>query len=257
MLSEIFPMIKAISAFFSFLTEIINELYSAKKINEFIIGIDKEKKTINIKKNKIKVMDSISIINNNKHCLKNIDVKNKFEVKKNKNELPKYFEDSSKLFCIPNNNNKEIIRRKSVNTVGLSPNLKNSSNSHKSEESCWFNNNIYNLDHVKKIKFPLWNYCIGLFLIKFWPKKLKSSYISKKFSKSFILYTKLIDISSYISLYRQFELFKNKVTNKIILNEEELNKKEDIFFKNKRFLINNRIKNSNKMLKSLTLINNK
>jgi len=252
MLSEIFPMIKAITALFSFLTEIINELYSAKKLNQFIIGIDNEKKLINNYKNKIKDMNSISIINDNKNFLKNLNGKNKFE--ENKNEFSKNFEDSSKLYCIPNNNKKEIKRKKSINTLRLSPNLKKKFNSYISEESHW--NKINNLDNAEKMKFSLWYYCIGFFLIKLWSKKFKSSYISKKFSKSFIFYTRLIDISSHISLYKQFELFKNNITNKIILDEEEFNKKEDIFLNNNRISIINK-NNSKNRLKSLTLINNK
>ena len=263
MFSEIFPLIRSVTSFFSFLTEIINELYSTKKLNEFIIGIDKNKQKLKNKNNNTKVMNSISIINNNNNFLRNLIAKNKSEEKNNKNELPKNFEDSSKLYCIPSTHKKETISKKSFNSLGLNLNLKknfnsnvNSNlNSHLSNESP--KNKINYLDSVEKIKFPIWHYFIGFFLIKLRSKKFNSSYISEKFSKSFVFYTRLIDISSYISFYKEFELFKKNVTNKIMSNENEINKKkENILFKNNRFSINKNIF-TKKRLKSVTLINKK
>ena len=256
MLSEIFPLIRAITSFFSFLTEIISELYSTKKLNEFIIGIDKKKK--NLRKNKkSKILLNLNTLNNSNNLNKNINGKNnKLEEKNKKNELPKILEDSSKLFCIPCSNYKQIVpsKKKSTNSMGL--NIKKGFNNNYSLKSN-NRNRIHYFDNFEKIKFPLLYYFFGIFLIKLRSRKFKSIYISEKFSKSFIFYTRLIDISSYVSLYRQFELFKRNVTNKLMLNEDETNKKEDILFKNNNRISITKSINTKKRLKSVTIINKK
>jgi len=256
MLSDIFPLIRAITIFFSFLAEIISELYSTKKLNEFIIGIDKKNK--NLRKNKkSKILLNLNTLNNSNNLNKNINGKNnKLEEKNNKNQFSKILEDSSKLCCIPSSNYKQIVPSKKISTNSMGLNLKKSFNINYSPKSN-NRNKIHYFDNFEKIKFPLLYYFFGIFLIKLKSRKFKSIYISEKFSKSFIFYTRLIDISSYVSLYRQFELFKRNVTNKLMLNEDETNKKEDILFKN-----NNRISitkniNSKKRLKSVTIINKK
>ena len=264
MLSEIFPLLRAINSFFSFLTEILNELYSTKKLNEFIIGIDKKKKKLRKNKNS-KILLNLNTLNHTNNLFKNIYIKknkieekNKLEEKNNKNEIPKILEDSSKLFCIPSSSKKEIVPNKKKSNNSMALNLKKSFNNNFSTNSNQNRNRIHHFESFEKIKFPLKYYFFGLFLIKLRSRKFQSSYISEKFSKSFIFYTRLIDISSYISLYKQFELFKKNVSNKLMLNEDEINKKEDIFFKNNnnRISINKSI-NTKKRLKSVTIINKK
>ena len=261
MLSDIFPLIRAITTFFSFLAEIINELYSTKKLNEFIIGIDKKKKDLR-KNKKSKILLNLNTLNNSNNLSKNINGKNnKLEEKNNKNQFSKILEDSSKLFCIPSSNYKQIVPGKKISTNSMGLNLKKGFNINYSPKSN-NRNKIHYFDNFEKIKFPLLYYFFGIFLIKLKSRKFKSIYISEKFSKSFIFYTRLIDISSYVSLYRQFELFKRNVTNKLMLNEDETNKKEDILFKNNNRISNNRISinksnNSKKRLKSVTIINKK
>ena len=261
MLSDIFPLIRAITTFFSFLAEIISELYSTKKLNEFIIGIDKKKKDLR-KNKKSKILLNLNTLNNSNNLSKNINGKNnKLEEKNNKNQFSKILEDSSKLFCIPSSNYKQIVPGKKISTNSMGLNLKKGFNINYSPKSN-NRNKIHYFDNFEKIKFPLLYYFFGIFLIKLKSRKFKSIYISEKFSKSFIFYTRLIDISSYVSLYRQFELFKRNVTNKLMLNEDETNKKEDILFKNNNRISNNRISinksnNSKKRLKSVTIINKK
>ena len=81
MLSEIFPLLRAINSFFSFLTEILNELYSTKKLNDFIIGIDKKKKKLRKNKNS-KILLNLNTLNHTNNLFKNIYIKkNKIEEK--------------------------------------------------------------------------------------------------------------------------------------------------------------------------------
>ena len=260
-LSEIFPIIRAITTFFSFLSDNINELYSTKKINEFIIGIDRKKKKSTNKKsiqilNDFKLLTYSSKINNNNFLNTLNEKNNKFNnINNNKNNN---LEDSSKLFCFPNSNKKEMITsKKSFNSFGLNikkntNNINNSINSNR--------NKIINFDDIEKIEFPLSYYLLGFFLIKIKSRKFKNSCISEKFSRSFKFFTHIVDISSYISLYKQFELFKKIVEKRLNLNEEN-NKKDEKIIKNNRLsnydkYLYNHI-TSNKKMKSITIINRK
>ena len=74
-----------------------------------------------------------------------------------------------------------------------------------------------------KIKFPFIYYFIG-FILNITSSKDKNNYlsISDSFNKSFTFFTHIIDITSYISLYKQFESLK-----KIIIQSIKSNKKEN------------------------------
>ena len=255
-LSEIFPMIRTIVSFFSFLSDIMNELNSSKKLNEFILEIDKKKKKgknkINSKNLQEINISNISNKNNNNNLFKKTNGNSfKLEELNHKSVILNNIDDSSKLYCLPINNNntnkKEIKRskKKSAKTV-IDISIKNT---------------INNYDTVEKIKFPLRYYLYGFFLIKIKSRKFKNSCISEKFSKSFIFYSRLIDISTYIALFKQFELFKKIVSNKLKINEEEINRRDDLLLRNNRFL-SNYDKMSHKLnnfrpIKSITLINRK
>ena len=104
-----------------------------------------------------------------------------------------------------------------------------------------------------KTKFPLYYYFLGFLLIKMKSKKFKNSPISTKFTTSFLIFTHIIDISTYISLYKQFEMFKKLIINKLKVNEQEIKKKEHILHNNKS-LIEDKYshKNLNKQLKTKT-----
>ena len=77
-------------------------------------------------------------------------------------------------------------------------------------------------------KFPLKHYFFGFCLNKI-NSKNKNNYlcISNKFHKSFKFYTRIIDITSYISLYKQFELIKNELLNVINSKQIESNRSQD------------------------------
>ena len=76
--------------------------------------------------------------------------------------------------------------------------------------------------------------------------KEKNNYlcISEKFDLSFTFFTHLIDISSYISLYKQFEALKKIMVNHFKQTHSDMSKIEEIFV-NK----NNDIKIFNKLSK--------
>ena len=84
--------------------------------------------------------------------------------------------------------------------------------------------------------------------------KEKNNYlcISEKFDLSFTFFTHLIDISSYITLYKQFEELKKIIIKNFKPIHSEISKNEEIF-ENK----NNDIKIFNKLSKrNLTYVSN-
>ena len=222
-LSELFPIIRFISTIFSFISEIINKLKVTKKINEYIIG-DEIKAYKNEKQRKEELKIKFSYNLNSKE---NIEKRNSnlFKIK-----------DSSKI-CINDNEIKEKKDKKKYQFLNA-------------KKPCrTINVNIINSDIVqafeKKPNFPLSYYFFGFFLNKIYTKK-KNNYlcISEKFDLSFTFFTHLIDISSYISLYKQFEALKKIMVNHFKQTHSDMSKIEEIFV-NK----NNDIKIVNKLSK--------
>ena len=264
-LSEIFPIIRAISTFFNFLVDNINELNYTKKINEFIIGIERKKgKNKNLKKHSSEKSSGLKLptysnksINN--VLLNNINEKNhklNENINNNKNNLD---ELKLYLYCIQNLNQKDLkVSKKSVNSFGS--HIKKKANNDVNKTMIDNKNKINSFENIEKIDFPLRYYLFGFFLMKIKSRKFKNSCISEKFNRTFKFFTHMIDISSYINLYKQFELFKKMVEKKLNMNEED-NRKGDLILKNNRlsnydkYLINNI--SSNKKNKSITLINKK
>ena len=205
----------------------------------------------------MKLLTYSSKINNN-HFLNTLNEENNKlnNINNNKNNN---LEDSSKLFCFPNSNKKEMnTSKKSFNSFGL--NIKKNTNNNINNSINSNRNKIIGFDDIEKIEFPLSYYLLGFFLIKIKSRKFKNSCISEKFSRSFKFFTHIVDISSYISLYKQFELFKKIVEKRLNLNEEN-NKKDEKIIKNNRLsnydkYLYNHI-TSNKKMKSITIINRK
>ena len=229
-LGEIFPIISAVCSFFSFLSRMINELKSAKIVNEYIIGYEYAKHTKSIiNKNKKNTKSTKNLYISGDKYFNNFDEKNnqiinKINIFKNKNiqlkenipnkiiPLSNNMDDSSKIFCNQNNININI-------------------NSHKIRKSIHKNNTIIikhktnyfdNLKYNKKEKYPLYYYFFGYLynradLLKH--KKKKFLCITEKFYKSFTFYRHIIDITSYLSLYKDFEIFKKVVNEKLNIND--------------------------------------
>ena len=265
-LSEIFPLIRTIVSFFSFLSDAMNELNSSKKLNEFIIGIDKKKKKPK-NKSSIKILQDLNpfnSLNKNNNFMFRKTNGNSFKVEEfnHRSVLLNNIDDSSKLYCLPINNNgnkkdNKANKKKSTNTLMMTLKKNFNNNSHTVIDIN--KNKINNFDNIEKIKFPLTYYLLGFFLIKIKSRKFKNSCISEKFSKSFIFYSRLIDISTFITLYKQFEQFKKIVSNKLRINEDDISRKDDLLFRN-----TNKLSNCDKLshkvtnirpLKSITLIN--
>ena len=239
-LSEIFPMVRAVISFFTFLSDIVNELNSTKKINEYIIGIDNRKeRKIRIKNRQQFSNDlKISIYSSNyDNKVINIDLKkineksSKQEEQNNDNskiENKSNLDESSNIICVPKDSKSIKRSQKSFNSLRLELKQRNMN----------VNNsvNATNTIFEGKVKFPLYYYFLGFLLIKLKSKKFKKSHISTKFTTSFLIFTHIIDISSYISLYKQFEMLKKLAINKLKVNEHEIKSKENALQNNKSLI---------------------
>jgi hypothetical protein len=214
-LSDVFPILKILSIFFCFLGKIINEIKVTQKLNEFIFFSKKNTKKGGRKKSpeKNKRNKTINIIKYpNKYNSRNKEGsinKNNSSFGNNNN-----LDDSSKI-CISHNVSPRHNRFKSghFRLTHIGENIKKSSL------------NIINVNFIKtnsspfdisKEKYPFKYYLYALCLNKILSKK-KNNYlcISEKFNKIFTFYTHLIDITSYISLFKQFEIIKTSLLKSI------------------------------------------
>ena len=229
-LGEAFPLVNVISTIFSFISGIIGELKSNKKLSEFIIFNsnnndiikNKKKKSDDNKRNK-----SISIPNNSNFNQKSIQ---EIFIKKNSNL--KKGDDSSKLYCLPNNIKNNKLNFGVINALNnAAKDRKKLKRTSKSIDLNKTNSEIFDYLDKEDQKFTLLYYFFGFCLNKI-NSKNKNNYlcISDKFHKVFKFYTRLIDITSYISLYKQFESLKNGILNDINSKNKENNKKLNINF---------------------------
>ena len=209
-LSEIFLIVKAVFALFAYISEELNDIFSAKKINELILNFERKNNSIiNKRKFEFKGTKSLTFMNN-KIELINIKLDESqskkiiFQNKKNKiNNKPNGIDDSSNL-DIKNNFKDSINLTKYRGSVDSS--LK-----------------------IEKMKYPIRYYLYGNCLMKLKFSKKNNKMISKNFLKSFVIYRHLIDISCFITLYKQFEIVKKIITNKIN-NKDEYEKNNEIIF---------------------------
>ena len=217
--SEIFPVMKAISMIFSVISETINKLKVCRKLNEFIID-DKIYRTNTI-------LD------------KNIKSKIIREDQDQSSVSKKKLKDSSKLICLNVNSNNIRMKLNNVKENGFHEEPFNK-NLHKTVNVGVISLGPFEMFNKDKSKFPFIYYFFGFLLNKI-SSNSNNNYmcISEKFNKSFTFFTHLIDITSYISLYQQFESLKKLVLNNIKYNKCESSYRklegEIIHYKNRSY----------------------
>ena len=254
-LGEVFPIISTVWSILAFFSRIINEIKMAKKLNEHIISYDlKERKNLNENKRKKKSLKIFKLFNdntaNNIINLKNINNINNDIGKNNNNKANKgskflkyknmsinqersnkiipflnnTLEDSSKIFCNQNNIN-----------ININP-QRPRKNFRRSNTIIIMNTKGEKIDlSKKKEKFPLKYYFFGFLYNKIdihKSKGYKLYCLSDKFNRSFSFFRHLIDITSYLSIYKDYELFKKLICDKFNINESELNKLSQTEYKN-------------------------
>ena len=217
--SEIFPVMKAISMIFSVISETINKLKVCRKLNEFIID-DKIYRTNTI-------LD------------KNIKSKIIREDQDQSSVSKKKLKDSSKLICLNVNSNNIKMKLNNVKENGFHEEPFNKT-LHKTVNVGVISLGPFEMFNKDKSKFPFIYYFFGFLLNKI-SSNSNNNYmcISEKFNKSFTFFTHLIDITSYISLYQQFESLKKLVLNNIKYNKCESSYRklegEIIHYKNRSY----------------------
>jgi len=244
-LGEIFPIISAICSFFSFLSKIFNELKVAKSLNENPI-IYNNIQTKNIyNKNKFNFKSSkqnyggIILRKNNKKYIKSDSINIKKGQSSQIINISNNLDDSSKIYCNKNNNNININSRR-TNTI--------ISNKFKNNQS---NNINININIKTKIeKYPLHYYFFGYLYNRVNLHKNKNNNhffcITSKFYKSFLFFRNLIDITTFLTLNKEFELFKKIIKEKFNINEIDSFKNDSKPYKGDKIILFNEDKKINK-----------
>ncbi len=226
-LSEVFPIVKAITAIFSFLAESMNEIHSSKKLHDLIMDINQAPD----KKNKY---------NYNFNILKGKKIKNftnifcytqeqKYKPKR-ENTINK--EISRFRFQSGKNNNNNNSSPKNDSHLGL----KLKKNSILREFSENFDGNSSKFNKIERIKYKKRYYLFEFILMKLRSKKDHFGLVPEGFRKSFCIFSHLIDISSYIKLYKKFENVQKIVINLANKNQPTYQRNDSIISirKNKR-----------------------
>ena len=207
-LSDIFPLIKIVSVIFSFLTESINEIHYSKKLHELILDIN-QKPDKKPKVNHFNILKE-KRMKNYTHILKISKYNSSIlQEKENSKRISKY-RNSQNNSSIHNGNDSHLgLKIKSNKIVSyFSDNDKNSSKK------------------IERINYPLKYYLYELILMKLKCGNKSISSIPEAFKKTFISYTKLVDISSYLKLYKNFENVQKIVMNQLI-KPEPVDKKDE------------------------------
>ena len=214
--SDIFPLIKIVSFICSFLTESINEIIYSKKLHELILDFnqipDKKPKFNHFNILKEKGMKNYT------HILKISDKSSILQEKENSKKISKNQNYSRNNSSIHNGNDSNLgLKIKSNKIVSVfSINDKNSSNK-----------------KIERIKYPLQYYLYEFIYTKLRNSNKFISFIPEEFNKTFISYAKLVDIASYIKLYKNFENVQKIVMNQII-KPESLDKKDETITSNRK-----------------------
>ena len=226
-LSELFPIIRFISYFFYFIAAIFKKIEITKQLNELII-----EKEIKLFKNERKNNNKISF-KFSRHLTSNSDLKNKkiSNIVKNK-KISNIVNNSSQFLCI--NNLKSIDKNHAKNEKKIAVNDYMKTKTLNNLNSEIVNENIFDMLNNKKYNFHICDYFMAFFLNKLNTKR-KNNYlcISEEFDFSYTLFTHIIDISFYISLYQQFQMIKKLVIKNNIPNQE-INKIEEKRLKKKK-----------------------
>ena len=268
-LGGMFPIISLVWTILEIFSKIFNEIKMAKKLNEHMISFDSNERRNEYKKNKksLKILKFNDVTNkniininnmndnnniNNKEKNHNNKIRKTMNIAKNKNFIIKEensnklfpiintLNDSSKFFCNQSNINIKINPQKQRRTFRRSNTVVINTKEEKSDLL------------KKKEKFSLIYYFFGFLYIKtdiHINKSSKLYCLSEKFNKYFSFFRHFIDITSYLSMYKDYELFKKVICNKLSISEQDFNQNDfKIFDQNNKLLKKDNINHLNKRL---------
>jgi hypothetical protein len=153
---------RAILAICSFITEMVNELKSSKKLNEFTINNNYDL----FKKKGVENSRYTRLLRNGKYKFNTRQNSSNYKIIANRNTIQNYLRDSSQISL--EKNNKDTIIFKAKNRKKLSDNIT------KYRHTINFNrdnSNLFEFFNNKNPNFPLNYYLYGYFMNKLIPKK--------------------------------------------------------------------------------------
>ena len=218
-LGEVFPVMNVLYYIFELLARKLNEAHAAKKLNEYIMGyeIDKDKKNkIEIKNQnqnrRSKKMEDISSNNDNSQIL---IYKNKTHILKGAQShklISSSFEDASKMMMLNQNYNN--------GNGNMNIHTKTVARNHQEKIKQIYQ--IYDqrsktLNKKPLDKYPLKYYFYGMVHMKLnYTNTFKGKFfgVTSNFVKAYAYYRNIIDVTTYIKLVKEFELYKKFIMNK-------------------------------------------
>ena len=220
-LGEAFPVMNVLYYIFELLARKLNEAHAAKKLNEYIMGyeIDKDKKNkIEIKNQnqnrRSKKMEDISSNNDNSQIL---IYKNKTHILKEAQShklISSSFEDASKMMMI-NQNYNNGNGNMNIHTKTVARN-----HQEKIKQIYQIYDQRSKTSNKKPLdKYPLKYYFYGMVHMKLnytntFKGKGKFFGVTSNFVKAYAYYRNIIDVTTYIKLVKEFELYKKFIMNK-------------------------------------------
>ena len=190
-----------------------------------LIRMDKSLKNINTLKQKKLSMDLNASLNNfTNQAFKYIGRNTNNSIKFSNNKL--YNTPKNRIINPQNTSNHNLIlndhiRKSSFNNDLLKKTIKPNIQS----------NNALKRSLIKEKLFPYKYYCFSVFIKNLNISKGNNHFFSSRFSKIYIFLCQLIDITTYISLHREFTALK-KIFNENSLNLIEKRKKINVNSKN-------------------------
>ena len=196
----------------------------SKNINELNF-LKKKKLSVDMPKTKIfgkfHNIANNSNLNNNINNLNNV---NNINIYNNKEKRKTFALNSSKhnLIFLDHSNQLEVILEKNKNNENpMKTSIIKNKKSNKSDIT-----NRYTTDSMKeKALFPYKYYLFSVF-IKNLNISRKSSFFSPKFTKIYIFFCQIFDITTYLSLLREFNALKNVFNEKNVNSFEKNNNKK-------------------------------
>ena len=227
-ISEILPIMKIVTGIFAIISETINKLQVSKRLNEYII--DDKVGNLNPKMNNLifhvsnnYIAKTLGILDNNNLESNKMKQKNLKPHSFIKREDFSGMKDSSKLFFL-NNNKLNLNKNNNKNNKAVNPEDLKKKHRHTINVSKIIGLKPIEFFNKDKVKFPFKYYFIGS-ILNIISSKNRNNYlcISEKFNRSFTFFTHIIDITSYISIYKQFESLKKIIVKSIKTNKSESN----------------------------------
>ena len=216
-LGEVFPVMNVLYYIFELMARKLNEAHAAKKLNEYIMGYEnnKEKKNLIEIKNQNRRSKKMEDIPSNNDNSKILIYKNKTHVMKEAQSnklISNSFEDISKMMML----NPNLCNDNGNGNSNININVKTVARNHQEKVKQIYQ--IYDkksqtLPKKPMDKYPLKYYFYGMMHMKLnFTNTLKGRNrffgVTPNFVKAYGYFRNIIDVTTYIKLVKEFEIYK-------------------------------------------------